>query len=114
VLSNTEIMSRTDEMFDLRLKATSYTEKYSRPSLADVTAFDTIMDIIKEQEELGEEREYVFNADIYSIWGDILNSNIVFGLDYGIEQVNEEIQQWLIDSGNMSFIEDLEEEDLDA
>jgi hypothetical protein len=82
--------------------------------LADVTAFDTIMDIIKEQEELGEEREYVFNADIYSIWGDILNSNIVFGLDYGIEQVNEEIQQWLIDSGNMSFIEDLEEEDLDA
>jgi len=41
-------------------------------------------------------------------------NNIVFGLDYGIEQVNEEIQQWLIDSGNMSFIEDLEEEDLDA
>lgn len=114
MLSNYEIMSKTDEMMDLHIKTTAYTENNKRPSLADVLTFDIIMDIIKEQEALGEERQYIFNADIYSIWGDILNANIVFGLEFGIEQVTEEIEQWLVDSGNMSFVEDLEEEDVDA
>jgi len=74
---------RTEEMLELNKLITKYTETYVRPSLSE--------------------------SDIDAIWTQIVQSDTVFSLEYGAEQMSEEIMEYLQETGSLIFKDDLEE-----
>ena len=97
---------RTEEMLELNKLITKYTETYVRPSLSDIYAFDIILNLINEDPEISE---HVMKSDIASIWTQIVQSDTVFSLEYGAEQMSEEIMEYLQETGSLIFKDDLEE-----
>jgi orotate phosphoribosyltransferase len=97
---------RTEEMLELNKLITKYTETYVRPSLSDIYAFDIILNLINEDPEISD---HVMKSDIASIWTQIVQSDTVFSLEYGAEQMSEEIMEYLQETGSLIFKDDLEE-----
>lgn len=98
--------NRTAEMLELNKLITKYTETHVRPSLSDMYAFDIILNLINEDPETSD---YVMKSDIDSIWSQIVQSDTVFSLEYGAEQMSEEIMEYLQETGSLIFKDDLEE-----
>jgi len=88
-----------------------YTETYVRPSLSDIMAFDIIKDMINESIDDPENSDYLFKSDIYRIWADVIESDTVWSLEYGTDTMFESVAEWLQESGNMVYKEDIEEEE---
>lgn len=97
---------RTKEMLELNKLITKYTETHVRPSLSDIYAFDIILSLINEDPETSD---HVMKSDIDSIWSQIVQSDTVFSLEYGAEQMSEEIMEYLQETGSLIFKDDLEE-----
>jgi hypothetical protein len=97
---------RTEEMLELNKLITKYTETYVRPSLSDIYAFDIILNLINEDPEMSD---HVMKSDIDAIWTQIVQSDTVFSLEYGAEQMSEEIMEYLQETGSLIFKDDLEE-----
>lgn len=93
-------------MLELNKLITKYTETYVRPSLSDIYAFDIILNLINEDPEISD---HVMKSDIASIWTQIVQSDTVFSLEYGAEQMSEEIMEYLQETGSLIFKDDLEE-----
>lgn len=102
------LKQRVDEMIEINNTITKYTETYIRPSLSDMYAFDVMKSIIDDSINDPDNCEYVMNADIHGAWGEVLESNTVFSLEYGSEQVYEEVMEWLQETGHLVFKDDLE------
>lgn len=98
--------NRTAEMLELNKLITKYTETHVRPSLSDMYAFDIILNLINEDPETSD---HVMKSDIDSIWTQIVQSDTVFSLEYGAEQMSEEIMEYLQETGSLIFKDDLEE-----
>jgi len=111
LVNHDEIMVRGKEMLNLNEMITKYTETYVRPSLSDIMAFDIIKDMINESIEDPENSDYLFKSDIYRIWADVLESDTVWSLEYGTDTMFESVAEWLQESGNMVYKEDIEEEE---
>lgn len=103
--------NRIKEMLHLNELITKYTETYVRPSLSDIYAFDIILGLINEDPM---HADHVMNSDIATIWEQVIKTDTVFSLEYGSEQMYEEIVDWLQETGNLVFKDDIEgEEDED-
>ncbi len=100
---------RTNEMISINKTITKYTEEHIRPSLSDIYAFDIILSIVKDATDNPEDCEYILKSDIYAIWGEVLQSDTAFSLEYGPAQVQDEIMEWLQETGHLVFKDDLEE-----
>ena len=103
------LKQRVDEMIEINNTITKYTETYIRPSLSDMYAFDVMKSIIDDSINDPDNCEYVMNTDIYGAWSEVLEANTVFSLEFGSEQVYEEVMEWLNDTGHLVFKDDLEE-----
>ena len=108
-MNHDELMARGNEMLHLNDLITKYTETYVRPSLSDILAFDIIKDMIDESINDPENSDYIFKSDIFRIWGDVLESDTVWSMEYGTDTMFESVSEWLQESGNMVYKEDLEE-----
>ena len=103
------LKERVDEMIKLNDTITKYTETHVRPSLSDMYVFDTILSLINDTNADPENSDYLFKSDISTIWGHILMHDLVFSLEYGPEQLYEEILDYLVEHGHALLKEDLEE-----
>lgn len=98
--------NRTAEMLELNKLITKYTETHVRPSLSDMYAFDIILNLINEDPM---HADHVMKSDIDEIWTQIVQTDTVFSLEYGAEQMSEEIMEYLQETGSLIFKDDLEE-----
>lgn len=105
----TNLKERVDEMIKLNNTMTKYTETYVRPSLSDMYVFDTIVCLINDSNEDPENSDYIFKSDISAVWEHILKHDLVFSLEYGPEQLYEEILDYLVEHDHALLKEDLEE-----
>lgn len=110
-MNHDEVMARGQEMLNLNDMITKYTETYVRPSLSDILAFDMIKDMINESIDDPENSEYLFKSDIHRIWADVIESDTVWSIEYGTDTMFESVAEWLQESGNMVYKEDIEEEE---
>ena len=108
-MNHDEVMARGQEMLHLNDLITKYTETYVRPSLSDMYVFDTIVCLINDSNTDPENSDYIFKSDISAVWEHILKHDLVFSLEYGPEQLYEEILDYLVEHDHALLKEDLEE-----
>lgn len=104
------VLSRGEEMFKLLETVTEYTKKYGRPSLSDIAAFERMVGAFEEVKEWYPEEKQI-NCDIYRAWEMYLEHDQIYNLQYGWENLDEQIDYFL---EQKHIITDIEEEDEDA
>ena len=101
-------MDRLSLLHDLMLLATKYSQTSPwRPAITDLWVYDTIIGM---HENDAEDDYWIWNTTPDEVMSHLIDAGKVFDLEYGYEQADEEIREYLIDN---DFIVDADSIDED-
>lgn len=111
-------MSRRMELLEEAYAAVSqYTslEGYPwRPSITDLMAYDVIIGMHESDYEDVEFMDYIWRKTPDEIMQHIVDSSHLFSLEYGLEQFDEEIREYLVEQEFIVHIDDVSDEEYQA
>lgn len=93
-------MNRLDALQDLQIKVTEYSRIQSdnwRPGLCDLWVYDTLIAMYENDYE-DIEPQYLWNKKPDEVMAHILDSRRIFDLEWGPEQLSDELRDYLFDN----------------
>lgn len=103
---------RLSMLLEGQVLVTKYSElKPWRPGLVDLWVYDTLIDMHESDYEDVEAMSWLWRETPDNIMSAILENDVRFDLEYGPEQMHEEIRDYLQDKGFIVDVEDVDDEE---
>lgn len=86
---------------------TAYTQKTSRPGIADLMTFDILLDM--HEADNGDPYSWTTTPDV--VMQHIVDSNELFTIEYGWEDMWDSIRDYVVENDFVKDIDDVEDEE---
>lgn len=106
----------TQERINILVDMNVSMDKYSnlngnyRPAIADYATYHTLLTLY-EMDYDSMEPEYLWRKKPDEVMIEIINSNEVFTIDYGWDDLYESVREWIVDKNFIVHCDDLDEEE---
>ena len=110
-------MNRLDILQDLQIKVTEYSRIQTdewRPGLCDLWVYDTLISMYESDYDDVEFMGYMWRKKPDEVMQYILDSRRIFDLEYGPEQLHEELRDYMNENNFIVHIDDVDDEELQA
>ena len=107
-------MNRMQILEDLQLKITEYSRIQSdewRPGLCDLWVYDTLVSMYESDYEDVEFMSHIWRKKPDEIMQYILDSHRIFDLEYGPEQLSDELRDYMTDNDFIVHVDDVSDEE---
>jgi len=110
---NITTQERIDLLVDLEITMTNYSDSNGsnwRPALQDYATYHTLLNLY-EGDMSDMQPEYLWRKKPDEIMTEIINSNRLFVIDTGWEDLYEDVREWATEKGFVVHCDELDEEE---
>ena len=108
-------MNRLDQLQDMQIKVTEYSKQEQwRPGLCDLWVFDTLVSMYESDYEDVEFMSHIWRKKPDEIMQHILDTHRIFDLEYGPDQLSDELRDYMTDNDFIVHVDDVSDEELQA
>lgn len=105
-------MNRMQLLEDALQHVTKYTMQDPwRPGLVDLVVYDILIGMHESDYEDVEMMSYIWRNTPDQVMEYILNTNRGFDLEYGLEQLDEELRDYMLENNFIAYVDDVSDEE---
>lgn len=88
-----------------------YTKNYNRPGLMDLWVYDMLISMHESDYSSVEFMTYIWRKTPDEVMQHIIESGRIFDLEFGWDQLDEEIRDYMLENDFISHVDDVSDEE---